>query len=73
MGLGWLQPTYSFPVTGDAQHHDTEHLETGNGNHVCTVIQLYIVIAVLCLCCDFHILQYHSAKTKYCVMSNIFK
>lgn len=33
---------------GDNQHCDSAHLETGNGNRICTVIQLYIASATLC-------------------------
>ena len=49
MGLSSFQPTYSFLVIGDAQRHDSEHvIGTGNGNHICTVTQLYIAIAIFC-------------------------
>jgi len=44
MSLSWLLPTYSFPVTGDTQCHDGEHIGTSNGNHVCIVIQLHIAM-----------------------------
>jgi len=38
---------YSFPVTGDAQHPDSERiLETGNGNHIGIVTELCIAIAI---------------------------
>jgi len=47
VGLSWLQPTYFFPTTEDAQHHDKEHIiETGNGYHNGIVINLRIAIAV---------------------------
>lgn len=71
MGLTWLQPLYSFLVTGHARHHDGEHIKTGNGNHFCMVIQLCTAIAVLCLCCDFSILLYHSTKSKSYAMTII--
>lgn len=50
MGLSWLQPTYSFLATEDyTQCHDSERIiETGNGNHIDTVIELCIAIAVFC-------------------------
>lgn len=41
MGLSCLQPTHSFPETGDVQHHDSEYIiETGNGNHIGIMIEL---------------------------------
>lgn len=33
-----LESMYSFPVIGAAQSHDNEHIEIGNGNHVCIMI-----------------------------------
>ena len=49
MGLSWFQPMYSFPVTGDAQHCDSEHImETSDGNPTGIVIELCIAIAVFC-------------------------
>lgn len=40
---------YFFPVTGDAQHHDGEHVvETGNRNHIGTETELSIEIVLLC-------------------------
>lgn len=62
-GLSWLLPTYSFPVTGYTQCHDGEHTGTSNGKHVCIVIQLYVAITILCLCCVFSILLYHFVKS----------
>lgn len=62
--LSWLQPMYSFAVSRDTQCDASEHTETGNGNHVCIVIQLCIAVATLCFCCDFSTLLYHSAKLK---------
>lgn len=48
-GLSWLQPTYSFLATGDAQHHESEHiLQTSNGDHTGIVFELYIAIAIFC-------------------------
>lgn len=45
---------YSFLTNGYAQHHESEHItDTGNKNHISTVIQLNIAIAILCLCSDF--------------------
>ena len=71
-----LEPasTYVFlPAAGEAQRCDSEHIDTGNGNHICIVIQLYIATAILCLCCDFNTLLYHAAKSKSYVESNIFE
>lgn len=49
MGLSWLLPTYAFLVTEEAQHCDGQQVtEIGNGNHIGTVTELYIVIAVFC-------------------------
>lgn len=49
MGLSWFQPTYSFPVPGDAQHHHSEHImETSNRNPIGTVNELSVAIAVFC-------------------------
>jgi len=49
MGLSWLQPMYSFPETGDTQHHDSDHIiETCNRNHIDIVIEVYIATAVFC-------------------------
>lgn len=49
MGLSWIQPMYSFLETGDAQHHDSEHIiETSNGSHSGTVIELCMANATLC-------------------------
>lgn len=49
MGFSWFQPTYSFPVTGDAQHPDGECIiDTSNGDHVDVVIELSIAIVRLC-------------------------
>ena len=64
MGLSWLQLMYSFLVTGDAQHRDSEHTEIHNKNYVFIVIDLYIATAILSLCCDFSTLLYHSSKSK---------
>lgn len=41
----WI-PTYSFPLTVDAQHHDSWHIETCNSTRLCVLIQLCIAIAV---------------------------
>lgn len=53
-----LEPTYSFLETGNAQHCDSEHTETSNGNLDCTMIQLYIAVTILDLCHDFSVLLY---------------
>lgn len=54
--------TYVFlPATGEAQRCDSEHIDNGNGNDIHIVIELHIVIAILCLCCDFNTLLYHAA------------
>lgn len=43
-----IQPTYLFPVTGDAQHCDGEHIvKTGSSNHIGTVIEQCIATALL--------------------------
>ena len=45
-----LQPKYSFPATGDAQCHDSEHImETDNGDDIGIVIKLFIAIAMCIL------------------------
>lgn len=31
MALSWLQPTYFFSATGDAQHRDGKRTENGDG------------------------------------------
>lgn len=44
-----IQPTYFFPMTGDAQCHDGEHVvETGNRNPIGTVTELCIATVLLC-------------------------
>jgi len=66
--------SYVFlPATGEAKCYDSQHTDTGNGNHICAGIQLYIAIAILCLCCVFNKLLYHAATSKSCVESNIFE
>jgi len=52
---------YSFLVTGDTQCHDSEHTKTGNGNHICIVMQLYAEL-LCCFYCDYATLSYPSAK-----------
>lgn len=49
MGIRWLQTTYSFLVTGNSQHCDSEHAETANRNYVFIVILLCTAIAALSL------------------------
>lgn len=47
--LSWLQHTFSFPATEDAQRPDSDHIrETDNGDHIHLVIQLCIEIALFC-------------------------
>lgn len=48
-GGDWLELVSTnvfLPGDWDAQCRNGEHTGTGNGNQVCTVIQLYIAIAV---------------------------
>lgn len=46
------------------------HRETGNGNHICSAIQLYSALAILCLCYDFYTWLYRSAKPTECQISS---
>jgi len=49
MGWSWLQPVCSFPVSGDAQCHDSEQITvTSNGNHAGIVTELCMAITMLC-------------------------
>lgn len=63
-GLDLVHPLYSFLVARHTQHHGDENTGTGNGNHVCMVIQLPIAIATLCFWCDFSVLLLYSRKSK---------
>lgn len=45
-GLSWHQPTYSFLVTGDAQHHDGGHTEPHNKNYIFMVVHLYFFLVL---------------------------
>lgn len=49
MVFSCFQPTYFFPVSGDAPHPDGECvIDTSNGDHVDIVIELYIAIVIFC-------------------------
>lgn len=68
---------------GSAQHrvrslniqlHDGKHKDTSKEDHVCTVIQLYIItVATLFFCRDFSTFLYHVSKSKSQVTSDISK
>lgn len=70
MGLSWLQPMYSFPVTEDAQRPDGEHiLGTSKGNHTGIVTEQCISIAV----CIYIIFFFWLILSYTCiVLCNIF-
>lgn len=55
-GLDLVHPLYSFLVTRPTRQHDDENTGTGNGNHVCMVIQLRIAIATSCFWYNFSVL-----------------
>jgi len=47
--LRWLQSTYAFPLTGEAQCCDGgDVIEIGTGNHIGTVTELCIATAIFC-------------------------
>lgn len=70
MAFSWFQPTYSFPVMGDAQHSDSECIiDTSNRDHGDTLIELCIAIILFCqvslrFVLRFQYILYHTAETE---------